>query len=106
MERLGQRMEDLTQGQHSGRNFENVSRQQINNLTNPLSATSRAKMAGFNPEERAAIAGLKNPGFAVNSMRTIGNMLGGGGGAIAPLAAAGTIGTAGGYYSSDPSFGA
>ena len=93
---------------NSGLNRENVIRQHVKNFINPNTG-GRQRLAGYSPEEEAALESIVRRGPAANTARTVGNMLGGGGGIGTPVVALAT-GTAGGaagqYFKDDPAAGA
>jgi hypothetical protein len=61
-------------GQHSGLNFENILRQNLNR------ARKNEAFGGFNQAETAGAEGLIRGTASANKLREIGNLLGGGGG--------------------------
>lgn len=103
--------QDAAASANSGLNVENVIRQKVKNLINPLSAGYEGKMAGFTPAEEDMLRqSIVRRGPTANIARAVGNMMGGGGGIGAPLvglaAGAGAGGTIGHYFADDPSTGA
>ena len=99
MEAVRQRAETTAGSQNSGRNFENVYRQELRSFVRPDNkGISPAQKAGLTRDEiteiRKATRGTSFP----NALRTLGNVLGGGGGVA-------TMGLGGaGYLSGDPRF--
>jgi hypothetical protein len=98
MEAAKERAAGQAGGTHSGLNFENAYRQQLNALTKPSlrGKPSIAQQEGFNPAEIAEIRRASRGTGLPNVLRYAGNALGGGGGI-----ATGAIGTAG-YLSDKP----
>ena len=69
----------------SGLNVENNIRQQVKNFINPNTG-GRQRLAGYNPEERAALRNIVHRGGVANVGRWTGNVLAGGGGVAVPVA--------------------
>ena len=99
-----QKAMDTASGQHSGLNFENILRQNLNR------ARKNENFGGFNAAEEAAAEKLIKGTAAANARRELGNMLGGGGGLgrVAAMGAGGAgTGAVGAYLTGqDPVFGA
>jgi len=93
------RAEDQAGSAHSGRNVENAYRQQLKAFVRPDNkGISPAQKAGLNQNEIAEIRQASRGTSFPNTLRTVGNLLGGGGGVA-------TMGLGGaGYLSGDPRF--
>lgn len=99
LDAVRQRAEDQAGAAHSGRNVENAYRQQLKAFVRPNNkGVSPAQQAGLTPREIAEIRQASRGTSFPNTLRTIGNILGGGGGI-----ATGGLGAAG-YLSGDPRF--
>lgn len=97
--------EDAAAAANSGLNRENVIRQAVKNLQKEPPPGQRSKLAGFSDEERAALNSVVHRGRIANTLRTVGNAMGGGGGVATPLLAmtgAGSAGAAAHYFGGDP----
>lgn len=86
------------QSANSGRNIDNAYRQVTKNyLLSPISPSAQARLARYSPEEQAALRNIPDPNNRFhNTVRTLGNMGGGGGGIGTPLLALLGAGAAGG----------
>ncbi len=80
---------------HSGRNIGNTLRQRLTDLL-----ARPEKIRGWTQEEKDALEAIVNGTGGMNSMRTLSNRLGGGGGAVSTIL--GGIGGAGGYAAGGP----
>jgi hypothetical protein len=74
---------------HSGQNIDNATRQQLRSILN-----SRTKSRGFSDDELAAMDAIVKGTFRGDVARTVGNLLGGGGGIAAYITGATTHGIA------------
>jgi hypothetical protein len=98
MANIRQYAEDLAASQHSGRNVDNIIRQQVRSrLLSPHSPAAQQRVSGFNAPEREALREIIHAGPVTNTIRMLGNMGGGGGGIATPLLGLGAGGVYGGY---------
>jgi hypothetical protein len=96
---MRQSVENKTARQHSGLNAENVMRGHAEQMLNPMTPGSRARLAGYSPDEVGALRNILHPGPRAEALRYVGNYLGGGGGLGA--AAATALGAGGYIYGSE-----
>jgi hypothetical protein len=96
---MRQSVENKTARQNSGLNAENVMRGHAEQMLNPMTPGSRARLAGYSPDEVGALRNILHPGPRAEALRYVGNFLGGGGGLGA--AAATALGAGGYIYNSE-----
>jgi hypothetical protein len=98
--------EDTAAASHSGLNVENEVRKAVKNFINPNTAGFASRTRGFTRDEIDMLRNeIVHRGMVANAARTVGNMMGGGGGIAAPLAAGVIGGAASNYAGSNPLYG-
>jgi len=86
MANMREAAENQAASSYSGLNVENNIRNQVKNFVNPNTG-GRERLAGYSPEEQAALHRIIRGGAVANVGRWAGNVVGGGGGIAVPIAA-------------------